>query len=80
MALGRYQDSLEVLDELKVLAPKESPIFVQKGKIYKKLGEKQKALQAFTMALELDQKDTNMVKTLIEKLHSDDDPNDDNEF
>ena len=54
MALGRYQDSLDVLDELKVLAPKESPIFVQKGKIYKKLGEKQKALQAFTMALELD--------------------------
>ena len=54
MALGRYQDSLDVLDELKVLAPKESPIFVQKGKIYKKLGEKQKAFQAFTMALELD--------------------------
>ena len=44
MAQGRYEESLEVLDELKVLAPKESPIFVQKGKIYKKLGQKAKAL------------------------------------
>lgn len=32
------------------------------------------------MALELDQKDTNMVKTLIEKLNSEDDRHDENEF
>ena len=48
------------------------------GKIYKKLGEKKQALQAYTMALELDQKDTNMVKTLIDKLHSDDDMHEEN--
>ena len=32
------------------------------------------------MALELDQKDTNMVKTLIDKLHSEDDIHEENEF
>lgn len=80
MALNRYEESLEVLNELKTLCPKEAPIFVTMGKIHKKLGDKQKALQAYTMALELDQKDTNMVKTLIEKLHSEDDRHDENEF
>ena len=69
MALGRYQESLAVLEELKTLCPKEAPIFVTMGKIYKKQGDKKRALQAYTMALELDQKDTNLVKTLIDKLH-----------
>ena len=32
------------------------------------------------MALELDPKDTNMVKTLIDKLHSDNDMHEENEF
>jgi len=39
---------------LKSLCPKEAPIFVTMGKIYKKLGDKKQALQAYTMALELD--------------------------
>lgn len=38
------------------------------GKIQKKLGRLDLALQAFNTALELDPKDTNMVKTLIDKL------------
>ena len=50
------------------------------GKIYKKLGQKQQALQAYTMALELDPKDTNCVKSLIDKLHSDLDMHEDDEF
>jgi len=32
------------------------------------------------MALELDQKDTNMVKTLIEKLHAEDVMHEENDF
>ena len=32
------------------------------------------------MALELDQKDTNRVKSLIEKLHSDSEMHEENEF
>ena len=38
------------------------------GKIHKKLGRKDLALQAFNIALELDPKDTNMVKSSIDKL------------
>jgi hypothetical protein len=32
------------------------------------------------MALELDQKDTNRVKSLIDKLHADDEMHEENEF
>ena len=80
MSLGRYQDSLHILEELKRLVPKEAPIPVMMGKIYKKQGNKAKALAAFNEALELDPKDTNMVKTLIEKLHQADDMSTDNEI
>ena len=38
------------------------------GKINKILGKKDVALRAFNKALDLDQKDTNMVKSLIDKL------------
>ena len=80
MALNRLPESLEVLHELKALCPKEAPIYVTMGKIHRKLGDKKQALQAYTMALELDQKDTNMVKSLIDKLHSEDQIHEENEF
>ena len=54
MALNRLPESLEVLKELKMLCPKEAPIYVTMGKIYRKQGNKRMALQAYTMALELD--------------------------
>ena len=38
------------------------------GKIYKLIGKKDLALRAFNKALDLDPKDTNMVKSLIDKL------------
>jgi len=41
------------------------------GKIYRRMGHIDKALQYFTQAVDLDPKDTNMVKGLIEKLHAD---------
>lgn len=34
------------------------------------MGNVEKALQYFTKALDLDPKDTNMVKSLIDKIHS----------
>jgi len=40
MALGRYKESLKVLHELKALCPKEAPIYVTMGKIYRKQGDK----------------------------------------
>jgi anaphase-promoting complex subunit 3 len=53
---------------LELLVPKEAPIQIMIGKIYKALGKKDLALRAFNKALDLDQKDTNMVKSLIDKL------------
>lgn len=44
MALERYEDALKVLLELMVQVPKEAPIHIVIGKIYKKLGNVDKAL------------------------------------
>ena len=41
------------------------------------MGNIEKAHQHFTTALDLDPKDTNMVKSLIDKIHSNADNNDD---
>ena len=58
-----------MLLELQNQVPKEAPIHVMIGKIYRRKGMVDKALQHFTKALDLDPKDTNMVKSLIDKIH-----------
>ena len=68
MTLGRYSEALEVLEQLTHLVPKEAPVFIMIGKIQKRVGRQDLALAAFNKALELDPKDTNMVKSLIDKL------------
>jgi len=40
------------------------------GKIYKKLGQPQKALVCLSTALDLNPKDAQMIKAAIHKLHS----------
>jgi anaphase-promoting complex subunit 3 len=70
MTLGRYEEALQVLLDLSKQVPKEAPIHVNLGKIYRSMGNVEKALYHFTRALDLDPKDTNMVKNLIDKIHS----------
>ena len=41
------------------------------------MGDVDKALQHFNKALDLDPKDSNMVKNLIDKIHSNTETNDD---
>ena len=77
MSLERYDEALKVLLDLMTQVPKEAPIHIVIGKIYKKLGDINRALQFFTKALDLDPKDTNMVKSLIDKIHSNTDLNED---
>ncbi len=77
MSLEKYEEALKVLLDLMVQVPKEAPIHIVIGKIYKKLGNVDKALQFFSKALDLDPKDTNMVKSLIDKIHSNTDINED---
>ncbi len=69
-----------MLEDLRIQVPKEAPIHIVIGKIYKKMGSIDKALQHFTIALDLDPKDTNMVKSLIDKIHSNNDMNEDTDL
>jgi anaphase-promoting complex subunit 3 len=57
------------LEALRDFAPKEAPIYFLMGKIYKKLKDPEKALFYLTTALDLDIKNGNYIKSVIEKLH-----------
>lgn len=48
--------------------PKEAPIYINIGKIYKKFGNIKEALENFNIALDLDPKDINQVKNLIKNI------------
>jgi anaphase-promoting complex subunit 3 len=50
--------------------PKEPPIPMLLGKIYKKLGKIDRAHYYFSLALELESKDAQKIKGFIESLHS----------
>lgn len=80
IALDRHEEALNVLLNLMNQVPKEAPIHIVIGKIYKKMDNVDRAFQHFTRALELDPKDTNMVKSLIDKIHSNNDINDDGDI
>jgi len=66
----KYDESLKILIELKEKIPKEAPIHVLMGHIYKSKNELNKALTNYNTALDLDPKDFNMAKASIEKLMS----------
>mmetsp|Transcript_54713 Transcript_54713/g.75173 ORF Transcript_54713/g.75173 Transcript_54713/m.75173 type:complete len:80 (-) Transcript_54713:81-320(-) len=66
--LGRYTEALDVLQRLTLKCPKEAPIHIMIGKIYRKMNQTEKALRHFNISLDLDPQDTNMVKTLIDKI------------
>jgi anaphase-promoting complex subunit 3 len=68
--LERFDEALDVYLSLLQQVPKEAPIHIQIGKIYKRLGNIDLSLKYFNKALDLDPKDTNMVKGLIDKIHS----------
>lgn len=68
LALGRDQEALEILLNLKQNVSKEAPIYVNIGKIYKKMGDIQEALKYFNGALDLDPKDINQVKSMIDRI------------
>ena len=50
------------------LVPRETPVHIMIGKCHKILNNKESALRSFNRALDLDPKDTNMVKSLIDKI------------
>ena len=55
----RDQDALDLLLQMNKDGPKEPPIYINIGKIYKKQGNLKEALKYFNCALNLDPKDIN---------------------
>lgn len=55
-AIGRHAEALKELEELKEIVPKESSVYYLIGKVHKKLGNTDLALQHFSWASDLDPK------------------------
>ena len=68
--LDRLDDAVQELEKLQSLLPKEAPIPMLLGKIYKKLGKVDKAHLYFSQALDLESKDAQRIKGFIESLHN----------
>ena len=71
MNQGKNEEALNILKDLEENMPKEAPIYISIGKIYKNKKEYKKALDYFNKAIDLDPKDSNLAKTLIERLQID---------
>jgi anaphase-promoting complex subunit 3 len=71
VGLKQYDNALKMLLEMYEMLPKEAPIHILIGKIYKLQKNYPKALLHFNIALDIDPKDSNMAKSLIEKLYAD---------
>ena len=63
-----YEAALEELKGVRDFAPRESSVHFLMGKIYKQLGNIDKAMMHFTTALDLDPKGSNPIKLAIDKL------------
>jgi len=75
--MEKYTPALQELDKLRALMPKEAPIPQLIGKIYKQLGDIEKAHYFFTLALDLDTKDSQRIKGMLDSLHNNNDFNED---
>eukprot|EP00826_Nyctotherus_ovalis_P014717 TRINITY_DN14120_c0_g2_i1.p1 TRINITY_DN14120_c0_g2~~TRINITY_DN14120_c0_g2_i1.p1 ORF type:complete len:588 (+),score=143.57 TRINITY_DN14120_c0_g2_i1:389-2152(+) len=69
MSMGLLNDALKILEELNVKVPKEAPIHLLIAKIYRKLGNVDKALHHYNIAMDLEPKEANIIKSLIDKLN-----------
>ncbi|KAJ1435441.1 Tetratricopeptide-like helical domain superfamily [Sesbania bispinosa] len=71
MSLEDFDEALEVLEELKEYAPRESSVYALMGKIYKRRNMHEKAMLHYGIALDLKPSATDAaaIKAAIEKLH-----------
>jgi len=76
----KLDEALKILFELNEKMPKEAPIHILIGKIFKTKKDFTKALTHFNTAIDIDPKDSNLAKSLIEKLYSDIDGENGNNF
>ncbi|GAV89763.1 TPR_2 domain-containing protein/Apc3 domain-containing protein/TPR_11 domain-containing protein [Cephalotus follicularis] len=71
VSLENFDEALELLEELKEYAPRESSVYALMGKIYKRHNMHDKAMLHFGLALDLKPSATDVatIKAAIEKLH-----------
>ncbi|KAJ6921200.1 cell division cycle protein 27 [Populus alba x Populus x berolinensis] len=71
VSLESFDEALDVLEELKEYAPRESSVYALMGKIYKRRNMYEKAMLHFGLALDLKPSATDVatIKADIEKLH-----------
>ncbi|KAE8038945.1 hypothetical protein FH972_011406 [Carpinus fangiana] len=76
VSLEKFDEALEVLEELKEYIPRESSVFALMGNIYKRRNMHEKAMLHFGLALDLKPPATDVaaIKSAIEKLHVPDEP------
>lgn len=80
MKLEKYEVALAELEQLRIMNPKEAPIPQLMGKIYKMMNKIDKAHHFLSIALELDSKDAQRIKGMMESLHSNNEFNEDNDI
>ncbi|MED6147147.1 Cell division cycle protein 27 B [Stylosanthes scabra] len=71
MSLENFDEALEVLEELKEYAPRESSVYALMGRIYKRRNMHEKAMLHYGISLDLKPSATDAaaIKAAIEKLH-----------
>ncbi|KAM7505835.1 hypothetical protein LguiB_004739 [Lonicera macranthoides] len=75
VSMENFDGALEVLEDLKEYAPRESSVYALMGKIYKRRNMHDQAMLHFGLALDLKPSATDVatIKAAIEKLHVPDD-------
>ena len=66
--LDRQQEALADLEKVRNAAPREAQVHFSMGRAYKRMGQTDKAMRCFLNALDLDPKDTNLIKATMEKM------------
>ncbi|EFA78389.1 anaphase promoting complex subunit 3 [Heterostelium album PN500] len=70
--LEQYHLALSELEEFKEIAPKEISIYILMGKVYKRLGQLEKAHDSLTIALDMGPENSNYIRSIIDKLYLED--------
>ncbi|GAM19434.1 hypothetical protein SAMD00019534_026090 [Acytostelium subglobosum LB1] len=75
-ALEMYGEALQELEEFKEIAPKEISLYILIGKVHKKLGNLDQAMESLTIALDMGPENSTYVRSIIDKLYVEDDVED----
>jgi anaphase-promoting complex subunit 3 len=70
VSLKKFDEALEVLEELKEYIPRESSVFASMGNIYKRRNMHEKAMLHFGIALDLKPPAIDAAIKVIDLLHS----------